>query len=57
MAKNVKRRPKFSYLAKTSESRAKQNEGLRQRHKEKLKTGKKRITLHKASYRTLLKPL
>ena len=39
MAKNVKWRPKSSYLAKTAESKAKQKEGRKKRHKERLKTG------------------
>ncbi|MBA7560778.1 hypothetical protein ES695_02885 [Candidatus Atribacteria bacterium 1244-E10-H5-B2] len=40
MAKNIKKRLKESYRVKTRKAKKKQNEGLKQRHKEKLKTGK-----------------
>ena len=40
MARNIKKRLKESYRVKTRKAKKKQNEGLKQRHKEKLKTGK-----------------
>jgi len=54
MAKNVKKRPKESYRAKTPKAKKRQAERLKLRWPERLK---KRITLHKASYRMLSKPL
>jgi len=40
MAKNIKKRLKESYRVKTQKAKKRQTEGLKQRHKEKLKTGK-----------------
>jgi len=40
MAKNVKKRLKKTYIAKTPGAKKRQAEGRKQRHREKLKTGK-----------------